>query len=148
MTAELLDEGPDDVEVIVVQHLWDLLPEGQVSHSRLAGDPLPFIYVNHLGGEECDEESTVDELVSIHTLYPKGLGQSGKKAAAEAAAVTHRRMLLLARYLVDVPLPSGRNADIDYCDVAMRPRWEEYGDPNILRKVGRYRIGLSYVKLS
>jgi hypothetical protein len=149
VTAELLDVGPDDVETVCVSWLKPLQADGQVAHIRPLGAPLPFVLVHALPGNECVEEGTVDELVSIHTLCDKGDGSAAAiRAARDEADRTHRRMLLLATYLEDVPLPGGRTASIDYVDVSGRPAWKEYGDDQILRKVGTYRIGLSYAKMS
>jgi hypothetical protein len=154
VTAELLDYGPDDVETILISHLKPMLTNplfagGNVANSRLAGDVLPFILVNHLDGEEDEDCGETDELVSVHTLFPKQSGSAtARRNFRDGARDVHQRMLLLARYLVDVPLPSGRNADIDFVKVFKRPTNVDYGDAEILRKVGRYRIGLSYAKLS
>lgn len=149
MTADLLDYGPDDIETIVISHLKPLSMAGGVTNIRRSGDPLPSILVNHIDGTECEEESVVDEVVSIHTLFPRANGDAtAVRAFRDGAIRTHQRMLLLARDLVDVPLPGGRFADIEYVKVFSRPRTEPYGDDQILRKVGRYRIGLSYAKMS
>ena len=139
MTAELLNEAPDDAEEVVIA--W-LTPLRRTAQTRRSGEPLPFTLVSHIAGEECPEEFYADDVVSVHTLCDKALGEDAAKDEAEA---THRRMLLLARYLPDVVLTDGRIATLDYVDVFARPRWEPYGDDQILRKVGRYRLGLSYV---
>lgn len=148
MSVELLDEGVEDSVAICVSWLKDLEP-GRVSNKRIPGAPLPAIWVVYIDGTENVEESTAEDLVSIHYLASKGDGGATAFRVAEAGARNvHQRMLLLGRYLEDVPLPGGRVANMDFCDVAKRPSWEEYGDEQILRKVGRYRIGLSYAKLS
>lgn len=148
MSVELLDEDVDDINTILVSWLSPLLATGHVSYNRRAGDPLPFIWINHIDGEESIEESSVDELVSIHTLYPKDDGgATALRTFRDGARDTHRRMLLLGRELPDVALPGGRLATIDFCSVFSRPVTQEYGDEQILQKVGRYRVGLSYVKL-
>lgn len=145
MGTEILDEGLEDGQIIAIAWLKDMQP-GRVRNTRDPDDPLPFILVEHLSTTENVEESTGEALVSVHTLCDKGLGYS---AANGHATRTHQRMVLLSRYLEDVPLSGGRTATIDFVDVAMHPKWELYGDgTQILRKVGRYRIGLSYAKLS
>ena len=133
---ELLDEGPDDVEEIIVSWLAGLR---DTAKTRRAGDPLPFTLVTHIAGSEDECLSTADPVVSVHTLCDKAGGES---AAAIEANKTHRRMLLLARYLEDVELSDGRFATIDYVSVFESPRWIDYGDDQILRKVGRYTIGI------
>ena len=153
MTVELLDYGPEDVVTIGVSWLTPMLElptftGGQVSNTRRAGDPLPFIHVNSIAGEESVEESDTDEVLSIHTLFRKGNGEaSAILAFQDGWRAVHQRMLLLSQFLEDIALPGGRIATVDYCSVFSRPRTEEYGDDLILRKVGRYRIGLSYAKL-
>lgn len=148
MVAELLDEGIEDVEAIAISWLTPLLPTGQVGNIRRSGTALPFILVNAIPGPEDVECANADDVVSIHTLCDKNNGDAAAiLAARNAADNTHRRMMLLARYLEDVALPGGRIATIDYVDCPMRPRWEEFGDDQILRKVGRYRIGLSYARM-
>lgn len=138
MTVELLGEAPDDVETVVVA--W-LSPLRRTSSSRRAGDVLPFTLVTHIAGNENVDGSTADPVVSVHTLCDKSLGYV---AARDEADRTHRRMLQLARYLEDVELANNRLATIDYVSVSEQPRWVDYGDDQILRKVGRYTIGLSY----
>lgn len=149
MTAEVLDEGVDDDVAVGISWLKDLLPAGQVAETRRAGDDLPFIWVEHMDGTECIEESYADDVIVVNYLAARGNGDAtALRVAREGAAEVHQRMLLLARYLEDVPLAGGRIASIDYCDVFTRPRWEPYGDDQILRKVGRYRLGLGYAKQS
>jgi hypothetical protein len=144
MTAELLDEQAEDDEAITVAWLKDLHDEGHVKNFRRPGDPLPFILVSHLDSNENIEESTVDALISIHVLTHKAEGQVVNR---DTANEMHRRMLLLARYLEDVELPDGRVATIDYINAPQPPKRVEYGDENILRRVARYEIGLSYAKV-
>jgi len=139
VTAEILNEAPDDAEECVIA--W-LNPLRRSAQTRRSGDPLPFTLITHITGTEDLDCGYADDVVSVHTLCDKSLGEDNAKNEADA---THRRMLLLGRYLPDVVLTDGRVATIDYCDVFQRPRWEPYGDDQILRKVGRYRLGLSYV---
>lgn len=139
MTAEILDEGVDDAQEVIIA--W-LQPLRRTAGIRRLGDPLPFTLVEHITGEEVDGYS--DEVVSVHTLCDRALGED---AAKEETERTHRRMMLLARYLEDVELIDGRTATIDYVNVFQSPIWVEYGDAQILRKVGRYKIGLSYTNV-
>lgn len=143
MTAELLDEGPEDGETVVIAWLWDLLDEGHVANTRRSGGPLPFILVHQIDGKECLEESTLDALVSVHVLTHKAAGEPESRDQTDAM---HRRMLLLGRELPDVPLADGRCASIESVSVFKHPRREPYGDDQILRRIGRYKIGLSYVE--
>lgn len=137
--TEILNEAPDDAEEVVIA--W-LTPLRRTAQTRVSGEVLPFTLVTHLDGTEDVDCGYADDVVSVHTLCDKKLGEDAAKQEAED---THRRMLLLARYLEDVVLTDGRIATIDYCTVFRRPRWEPYGDDQILRKVGRYKLGLAYV---
>ena len=128
--TELLDEGPADIETIVVQ--W-LQPLRRTTNTRRAGDPLPMTVVETISGTESIEESSADPVVSVHTLCRKSLGEDN---ARDEMLKTHKRMLLLARYLDQF--------DIDYLRVFQYQRREPYGDDQIIRYVGRYQFGQSY----
>lgn len=148
MTAELLTYGPEDLETIGVTWNFAMLPAGQVANTRRSDDPLPFILVEYLDGKECMEGSYVDDVISIYYLSAKNNGDAASiRASIDGMSDVHQRMLLLGRYLEDVVLPNGQAASIDYCDVFSRPKWAPYGDDQILRRVGQYRLGLSYAKL-
>ncbi len=139
MTTPLYPYAPEDIETLLVAHL---APLRRCARERKPGDPLPFTLVTHVTGSDCPSEGTADPVVSVHTLCDKALGAP---AARDAARETHRRMLHL---LIDprIILSGGRVVAVQY--VAMfndeQPRWEFYSD-TILRKVGRYQIGLPYV---
>ena len=141
MTAELLDEGPDNPEKCFIA--W-LSPLRRTANTRRADDPLPFTLVTHLGGPESVQLSNADALISVHTLCDKSLGEDN---AADESDMTHRRLLLQARYLEDVDLADGRIATIDYLDVLQEPSRQPYGDDQIIRYVGRYVLGLSYANV-
>lgn len=135
--TELLDTCPDDVEAVVVA--W-LSPLRRCAVTRVAGDELPFTLVKHVAGSESVDVGTADPVVSVHTLCDRADGQA---EAATEAQLTHRRMLLLARTLEPFTLPDGTGVGIDYVTVVESPIWVPYTD-QILRKVGRYAIGLTY----
>jgi hypothetical protein len=144
VTTELLDEAPDDPETVVISWLAPNLAAGHVANTRKSGDPLPFYLVSHLDSNESIEESTSDALVSVHVLTHKS---AGEVASRDEADRMHRRMLQLARYLENVDLTGGRMASIESVSVAKSPAREPYGDELILRRVGRYNLGLSYAKV-
>lgn len=146
MTAELLDEDVDDAEEVFISWLTPLYDTpSHVANTRRSGvDPLPFVLVNHLDSNENVEEFTVDALVSVHILTHKS---AGEVASSDEASRVHRRILLLARYLENVDLAGGRTATIDFVKVFKRPKREPYGDDQILRRLGRYNLGLSYAKV-
>lgn len=143
MSVELLDEGPDDVETDIIAWLVPML--SNTVNARRSGDPLPQIVVVHLDGNESIQESHATDLVSVHILSDKA---SGRVAARNIANDTHRRLLQLGRYLEDIDLVGGRKATISSLSVFTRPHWEEYGDDQILQKVGRYTVGLPYARIS
>lgn len=140
MTVLLSDELADDAEEVVIAWMTPLRRSATVRDPQ--NDPLPFTLITHITGSECEEESFAQPVVSVHTLCAKKLGFA---AATNEARLTHRRMLRLARHIDNIPLTDGRVADVDYVEIVESPRWEPYGDDQILRKVGRYRIGLTYV---
>ena len=130
MTVELLDEGPEDLETIVVN--W-LQPLRRTANTRRSGDPLPMCVVEVTAGTESIEESHADPVVSVHTLVRKSLGEDN---ARDEKDKTHKRMLLLARYLEDY--------DLEYVKVFETQRRVAYGDDTIIRYVGRYQFGQPY----
>jgi hypothetical protein len=134
----LNEEMADDAEEVIVAWLTPLRPSGNV---RLPGDPLPFTLVTHITGSENEQEDLSEPVVSVHTLCDRLLGWS---AAKDETRKTHQRMLRLARHCDDIPI-TGRVANIEWMDVVESPIWVEYGDDAILQKVGRYRLGLSFV---
>jgi hypothetical protein len=142
--TELLNEDVDDDETIVVAWLTPNLATGHVANTRRSGDPLPFYLVTHISSTDNVEESTSDCLLSVHVLTHKS---AGEQASRDETSRMHRRMLLLARHNEAVALAGGRTATIDWTDVAQRPKRVEYGDELILRRVGRYRIGLSFAEV-
>lgn len=139
MTEFLGESVEDDEEIFIV---W-LSPLRRTANTRRSGNPLPFTLVKHIAGNEVD--GYADMVVSVHTLCDQSLGED---AARDECDLTHRRIMLLSRYLEDVVLSSGRAASIEYVDVKESPRWVDYGDDQILQKVGSYGIGLAYVDVA
>jgi len=128
--------APEDIETALVAHLS---PLRRCGFERQAGDPLPFTLITHVTGTESAGEGYADPVVSVHTLCDKTLGAP---AARDEATETHRRMLAL---LIDPTIVlANRTIAVQYVEVVEQPRWEFFSD-NILRKVGRYRLGLPYV---
>lgn len=135
MTAELSLYTPEDVQTVVVA--W-LAPLRRTAFTRTAGDPLPSTVVEVIAGAESVNESTSDAVVSVHTFCDKTLGYP---AARDECAKTHARMLLLA---IKPNITVGtRTVGVDYLEVVESPTWQYHSD-TVLRKVGRYRIGLPY----
>lgn len=139
MTVELLEWGAKDIEVLLVA--W-LSPLCRTASARVAGDPLPFILVTHISGSEDVDLGLADPVVSVHTLCDKTLGYDAAMIQAEKTAA---RMRELGRHQDAIELSDLSWANVDYCHVFESPVWVPFDDVRILRKVGRYKIGLSYV---
>lgn len=137
--VELADQLADDVEEIVIGTLVVLR---RTADERKPTDPLPFTIVTHVAGAENPDEGTAAPVVSVHTLTQKSLGKVNLK---NEARLTHRRMLWLGKSCPTITLADGRLVSVDYVDVLESPIVVPYGDDLILRKVGRYEVGLTYV---
>ena len=81
-----------------------------------------------------------DPLMQIDTFA------STDTLAKQASDITHRRMLLLAWDLTNtVTMPdTGLQANAQYVQTKLKPRREDYGDPQIIRYVARYALGLQF----
>jgi hypothetical protein len=135
-TPPLYGYAPEDIETALVAHMTPLRRAG---FKREAGDPLPFTLITHVTGTESAGEGYADPVVSVHTLCDKTIGAP---AARDEATRTHRRMLAL---LLDPTIVIGnRTIAVQYVEVVEQPRWEFFSD-NVLRKVGRYKLGLPYI---
>lgn len=130
MSVELLGEGPEDIETLVVN--W-LQPLRRTANTRRAGDPLPMTVVVCVAGKESVDESWADPVVSVHTLVRKSLGEDN---ARDEKDKTHKRMLLLLRHMEDY--------DLDYAKVFEHQKRIPYGDDQIIQYIGRYQFGQPY----
>lgn len=138
--VELSDQSPDDGEEVLIAWLTPLRP---TSVDRVPDrDPLPFTLVAHVAGTENEQEGTAAPVLSVHTLTAKAAG--GKMGLKNATRDTHRRMLYLGKSCPTVVLTDGTRVGVDYVDVVESPLYVPYGDDQILRKVGRYEVGLTY----
>jgi hypothetical protein len=136
--VDLADQDPEDSEEVVIAWMTPLL---RTSNSRRAGDVLPFCVVNQVAGTENIEEGTAAPIVSVHWLTAKMLGRNNLKAQAKAG---HKRMIRLGIHCDTITLTDGRKVGVDYVDVVEQPINVDYQDDLIIRKVGRYEIGLTY----
>ena len=139
MTAPLLadQDAEDSVEIMIA---W-LLPLGRTAEERVTGDVLPFRMVAHVAGTENVDEGTAAPVVSIHTMTEKALGRANLRIETRT---THSRVLRLGTHCDPIQLTDGRWVGVDYVDVVESPLYLPYGDDLILRKVGRYELGLTY----
>jgi hypothetical protein len=130
---------PDDIESALVA--WLTTPLKRADVVRGPKDPLPFTVVNLVTGSESVDMMRADPVVSVHTFCDKA---AGFPAARDEAARTHARMLVLANGVTRVSV-GDRVVSIESFEVVESPRWEFYSE-TVLRKVGRYRVGHSYVR--
>lgn len=137
MAVDLLPEAPPDAQRVVLA--W-LRPLGRAGTQRLSGDPLPFRLVTRIAGADDHIEGVDVAVVSVHTF-------AARETATDEANKTHQRMLYLARHpFTDIELlGSGVTANVNYCETVEKPTYQDYGDPNLLRYVARYRLGLDFV---
>lgn len=131
VTAELLPNGPADIETIVVQ--W-LTPLRRTAATRELNDPLQMCVVQQVAGSEDLEESRADVVIQVDTLCDKNLGED---VARNEKIKTHQRMLQLGRYLET-------QGTIDYMQVFEPQRREPYGNDQVIRYCGRYQFGQTY----
>lgn len=129
---------PADVEQIIVA--W-LAPLGRAAITRRAGDPLPFRLVRAVAGVETSTSG--EYVVSVRTLCAKA---AGELAAAAASRETHARMLHLAATVAPVTLADGTVVGIDYLKVFEPPMWRPFDDDQILCKLVRYDVGLTFTR--
>jgi hypothetical protein len=134
----LIEQCAEDAEEVV--QAW-LSPLGRTGTKRVANDPLPFRLVRRVTGHEDVDLSLDMPVVSVHTFALA----ADLPAAKNEARLTHQRMMRLAHHADDITLSDGRLANVDYLEINESPIWEDYGDDLIVRKVGRYVLGLSYV---
>lgn len=137
MTVDVLEESAADVEELLIA--W-LSPLGPTSFKRPADADLPFRVVRRVAGPEDDCESLDSPVVSVHTFCDA----ADPDAAMDECKRTHQRMMLLARELPEIALADGRQACVESVECTEKPTWVDYTD-EILRKVGRYQLGLTIV---
>ena len=127
-----------DAETVIIAWLSTL---GACAAERHPGDPLPFRLVTQIAGNDDFELEIAHGLVSVHTMCDASLG---RVAARDAADATHNRLRELDRSRAPITISTNRIGVIDYLRPVESPIWTPYTD-QILRKTGRYEIGLSYV---
>lgn len=134
-SPELLDESAPAAERVV--SAW--LAPWKRGTRRLSGDAVPYRLIHTVAGVDNPETGLTEAVVSIHTFA------STPEAAILESDKTHRRMLLLANNpLANITISTGQVVCVDYVKTAMLPTQVDYDDPNVIRYVARYDIGLSY----
>ncbi|MGV0634494.1 hypothetical protein ABQE69_09035 [Mycolicibacillus trivialis] len=138
--ASLAPESAPSVEKTLVAWLSAL---GRAATERGAGEALPFRIVKRVAGADDPIIGIDTATVSVHTLA------ATSSAAHEAAQITHRRMVLLARNpQTAIALLDGGVTNVDYCKTLMSPVEVDYGETDIKRYVARYEIGVSYTPVA
>lgn len=135
----LLEVAAPDVQRVVCA--W-LRPLGRAATQRLAGDPLPFRLVNRVAGFDDHIEGIDVAVVSVHTF-------ASDATATDEKNLTDDAMTYLARHpYTNIVLPGGVTANVNYCETVEKSCHQDYGDPNLVRYVGRWRIGLDFVGIN
>lgn len=135
MTVELASLSVPNAVAFMLAHL---APLGPGNLTRDDSDPLPFRQVNRIDGADdlylfCD-----NAILSVHTFA------DSITAAHHEAEITHRRILLLATELVDVPLATGGVANVDDLVVQSRPRLSDYRADGVFRMKAVYELSLAF----
>ena len=143
----LLDEDAPDAEDFVVCWLQPIL---RAATERDPGDALPFAVVQRVAGSDdqnCGEDEAVVQIdvfaATTNASLAEGLAPNVAKYWAKRVT---RRMNRLSRNLDDdVTMSDGSVANADYVANVMKPVRMPYQDESIVRVVGRWSIGRSYV---
>lgn len=136
MTVELHDQVPPNAIVMMLAHL---APLGLCEMERDPEDPLPFRQVNLIDGTYDPNLFYCTAVLSIHTF-----GKTITEAHREAIN-TDQRIMLLGADIVDVPMPDGTVANVDYLDFQQRSSLREYKADNVYRLKAVCEVGLSFI---
>lgn len=118
-----------DIEELIVSYLSTGL--SNVSVEMPATPTYPFYLVNHLTGH--DDYVTEYPVLSIHAF------DTTRTAASDAARAMHKMMKDLTAK-IPILMSDGSYVSVDYIYVIEAPHWEDYGDKEIHRYCGRYRV--------
>ncbi len=121
-----------------------LAPVCRAGSAMRVGDSYPFILITKIGGTDDPLTNTAEPVMSLHTLCEKVLGY---EAAEMAADTTHRAMTELVKNADPIMMPDGSLAICDYVKVVQAQIPVDYDEVAILRWVGRYALGLSYIPI-
>lgn len=134
--SDLLDEDAPDAEDFVICAMASVMG---CSAEKFTGDEWPFCIVQRVAGADLPDEG-IDYPVIQLDFYAPGI-QAAKAAANEG----HRRLMYLARNLVDITMSDGSIANADYVKTFQKAVKLPYADDLIRRYSARYELGLSYV---
>lgn len=136
MTVALHEQKPPDAIVMMLAHL---APLGPCEMERKPDDPLPFRQVNMIDGTYDTNLFYCTVVLSIHTF-----GNTVTEAQREGAK-TDQRIMLLGSEIVDVPMPDGTVANVDYIDFQQFSTQREYKADNVFRLKAICELGLSFI---
>lgn len=134
--TDLHDEDAPDAEDFAVSAMASVM---RTSVERFTGSEWPFCVVQRVAGEDNPEQGIDYPVIQLDFYAP------GKQAAKTAANEGHRRMMYLARNLVDITMSDGSIANADYVKTFQKAVALPYKDDLIVRYSARYELGLSYV---
>lgn len=93
---------------------------------------MPFYLINRISGG--------DNMITEYPVVQIDCFDTTRTGASDAARAMHGLMKQLdARVTITV---GGTKASIDSIEVVEAPHWEDYGDDNLQRYCGRYRLDL------
>lgn len=140
---DLLNEDAPDVEDFLC--CW-LQPVVRAAVERRQDDPLPFVVVTRVAGEDDQHEGIDDPTIQLD-IFDRAQGKlTASQAAKLTANMVHRRMMFLSRNTgTAVTMSGGVVANVDSLSTSMKPVREPYADERIVRYVARYQVGLSYM---
>lgn len=135
MTVELSPLSAPSPLALMLAHL---APLGGCDLKRDDTDPLPWRQVNRIDGADdlylfCD-----NAVLSVHTFA------ESITAVHDEADITHRRILLLATELIDVPMVTGGVANVDDLVVQQHPRLSDYRAQGVFRMKAVYELSLAF----
>jgi len=143
--ADLLGQDAPDVEDFIA---CAMAPVMRCATERDSDDELPFCVVTRIAGPDDPDCGTDDPVVQLEFFDKARDGLSKAQAAGETKNRGHRRMTKLARDFVDVTMSDGSTANATYVITTLKPVRMPYQDDQIVRYVGRYQVGLSYVAVT
>lgn len=134
--TDLHDEDAPDSEDFAINAMESVM---RSAAEKFTGNEWPFCIVQRVAGDDNPEQG-IDYPVIQMDFYAIGV-QAAKNAASEG----HRRMMYLARNLVDITMSDGSIANADYVKTFQKAVRTPYKHDEIVRYSARYELGLSYV---
>ncbi len=134
--TDLYEEDAPDAEDFVICAMASVMG---CSGEKFTGNEWPFCIVQRVAGKDLPDQGIDYPVVQLDFYAP------GVQAAKIAANDGHRRMIYLARNLVDITMSDGSTANADYVKTFQKAVRLPFKDELIVRYSARYELGLSYV---